>query len=106
MSYDDLVALAKELPDVVEGMSYGTPAIKRGKRFMLRLKEDGESVAVKVDCETKERLMSAQPDVYFQTPHYDGYPALLARLPLLSQEEARSLLLASWEDAPFPARPR
>jgi hypothetical protein len=89
-----------ELPDVAEAMSYGTPCLKRKGKFMLRLKEDGESIAVKLDWDTHDRLLAERPDVYYKTPHYEGYPALLARLDALDQDEAWSLVRASWENAP------
>jgi hypothetical protein len=41
-----------------------------------RLKEDGASVMFGVaDLDEKDMLLATQPDVYFTTPHYDGYPA-------------------------------
>lgn len=100
MTYDDMVAIALELPDVAEGMSYGTPALKRGKRLMLRLKEDGESVAVKLDWDTRDRLLAERPDLYFITPHYEGYPMVLARFELLNEGQVRELLQASWLAGP------
>ncbi len=104
MTFDDLVRLGCELPDVSEAMAWGTPGLKRKGKFMLRLKEDGESVAVKLDWEMHDRLLAESPEIYFKTPHYEGYPALLARFELLDEEAARTLLKASWKDAPKPAQ--
>jgi hypothetical protein len=81
-------------------MSYGTPSLKRRGKFMLRLKEDGECIAVKLDWETHDHLLAERPDVYYKTPHYEGYPALLARLDALEETEASELIRASWENAP------
>ena len=104
MTYDDVVRVGLELPEVEDTMSYRTPALKRKGRFMLRLKEDGATIAVKLDWETHDRLLAESPNVYFKTPHYDGYPALLARLELLDEAEARAMVSASWKDAPKPAK--
>lgn len=40
-------------------------------------------------CELEEKaaLIEAAPDIYFETDHYKGWPAILARLPALSDEE-------------------
>lgn len=106
MTFDDLVRIALELPETVEGMSYGTPSVKRKKRFMFRLKEDGETIAIKMDWETLERLMRQSPEKYFKTPHYEGYPAFLARIELLSETDAREIVEVSWEAAPLPEKRR
>lgn len=104
LSFDAVVRLGRELPEVEESLSWRTPSLKRKGKFMLRLKEDGESIAVKLDWETHDRLLRQRPEVYFKTPHYEGYPALLARLEALTEADARALLRASWENAPLPAR--
>jgi hypothetical protein len=104
VDYDELVALALELPETEESMSYGTPSIKRKGRFMFRLKEDGESAAVKLDWDTHDKLLAERPDLYFKTPHYEGYPAFLVKLEALEKREAKALIRASWESAPKPAK--
>ena len=104
MTYDAVVQIALALPDVEEGLTWGTPGVKRKGRFMFRLKEDGETIAVKLDWETRDRLLSELPQVYFLTPHYEGYPALLARLSVLTEDLARPLVEASWADALKPAK--
>ena len=72
--------LALSLPDVEEGTSYGTPSWKVRGKFIARLR-DNESVAVvKVDKGEKQLLLEAEPDVFFETPHYYGYGYVLVRL--------------------------
>ena len=36
------------------------------------------------------------PSVYFTTPHFDGYPAVLARLDAISEEELEELVVEAW----------
>jgi hypothetical protein len=43
MNYDDVKALALNLPGVEEGTSYGTAALKVKGKLFVRLKEDGET---------------------------------------------------------------
>jgi len=100
MTYDDIVKIGLEKPDVEDTIAWGTPALKRKKKFMLRLKEDGESIAVKLDWDNHDRLLAAQPDVFFKTDHYSGYPALLVRLDILDEDLAREVVHLSWTDAP------
>lgn len=104
MTFDEIVRLAEELPEVEEGLSYGTPSLTRKGRFMLRLKEDGDTIAIKLDWESHDRLLAQKPALYFKTPHYDGYPAFLARLDDLNEDDVVQLLRLSWTDAPKPAK--
>jgi hypothetical protein len=53
---------------------------------------DGPILGVRVPLEVKEALLAAKPHVYFTTPHFDGYPAVLLRLPKIRVSELRSLL--------------
>jgi hypothetical protein len=46
--------LALALPDVEEGTAYGTPAWRVRKKLFARLREDQETVAVRVDRGERE----------------------------------------------------
>lgn len=41
----------------------------------------------RIDIHEKEALMVAEPDKYFQIPHYEAHPAVLVRLEAISLEE-------------------
>jgi hypothetical protein len=95
ITWDDIVALARELPETEESTSYGRPSLKvRGKSFVT-LRERPDALVVRCDGDEKPFLLEARPDLVFTTPHYDGYPYLLVRLeaPL---DEVRDLVLDSW----------
>jgi hypothetical protein len=47
-SWSTVCRLALRLPGVTEGTSYGTSALHVCKRFLARLKEDGETMAIKM----------------------------------------------------------
>jgi hypothetical protein len=88
--------LAGGLPDVEEGTSYRTPALKvRGKTF-ARLKEDEETVAIWTDFEEREALVQGDPDAFFWTPHYEDHPMVLVRVAKADREELTELLTESW----------
>lgn len=97
MTWDDLAAIGLTLPEVEEGIWYRTPALKvRGKSF-VRLKEDRESVVFLLDAvEEQEFLCATQPELYYITDHYRGYPAVLARLAVLDADECRHRLDQGW----------
>ncbi len=88
--------LALALPGVEEGLSYGTPAFRVKGKFLARLKEDGGSLVVKIDFDEREALMAADPETFYITDHYRGYPAMLVRLSSVHPDDLRRLLEGAW----------
>lgn len=85
------------LPDVEEGTSYGTPAWRCRGKLLARLHHDGASIVLKVGNETRDHLLQADPETFFVTDHYVGYPMVLARLDRLSAADLKKLLLRAME---------
>jgi hypothetical protein len=96
VTFETVRQIALALPGVEEGTSYGTPAFRVGKKFLARLREDGETLVVRIDLDEREILMAAHPDVYYITDHYRGYPAVLVRLPAVAPEDLRERLEEAW----------
>ena len=44
----------------------------------------------------KEALLADDPTVYFTTPHFDGYPAILVRLDGIGLEDLQELIVEAW----------
>lgn len=97
-TWDDVVALGARFPGVETTTSFGTPALKvRGKAMMCRLRTDPDALVLRViDMGEREALLQGQPDVFFTTPHYDGYPYVLVRLEAVDPEELAELLEEAW----------
>jgi hypothetical protein len=95
VTWDDVVALARDLPETEEGTSYGRPALKVRGRFVVALRTDPDALVVRCDLDEKPFLLEAREDILFETPHYHGYGAVLIRLeaPL---DDVRELVLDSW----------
>jgi hypothetical protein len=95
---EDVRRIACSLPATTAEQWYGTPGYKvKGKGFLrLRDEVDGALVVFVADLGEKEVLLSANPDAYFTTPHYDGYPAVLVRLSAIEPDELRELITDSW----------
>lgn len=51
-----------------------------------------EVLAVSCTLDHKELLIEAAPDIFFDDPHYRGYPAVLVRLTKIDAEELTRLL--------------
>jgi hypothetical protein len=48
------------------------------------------------DLEMKEVLLASNSAVYFTIPHFDGYPAVLIRLPKISTKELKDVIVEAW----------
>jgi hypothetical protein len=98
MTWDDVRSLGLELPGVEVSTSYGTPALKVRKKLLCRLREDGETlVLLQVDDIEQRFLMETQPDVFYKTPHYEGWPTVLIRLPQVDRAQLSELLETTWQ---------
>jgi len=94
-TFERLKRAAEGLPGVVEGTSYGTPALKVGKKMLARVKDTG-SVAIPCPLDEKEMLLSAADDIYFETDHYKGWPTVLIRMAAVSDDELRHRIERCW----------
>jgi hypothetical protein len=89
------IAFSLKLPELGEGTSYGTPAlVVRGKSF-ARLK-DADTLVLMIPLEHKEFLIEAAPEIYFETDHYKGWPAMLVRLGAIEDPDLTQRLIAAW----------
>ncbi len=110
-TWDDVRAIAASLPEPEPGSMYDAKGWRvRGKAFawerplrkadLLALGDSaptGDVLAATVgDLGVKEALLADDPKVYFTTPHFDGYPAILVRLDRIGRQELRELLVEAW----------
>jgi hypothetical protein len=117
-TWDDVRSVALALPGAVEVSSRGLPQWKvRDRLFVwerpLRRKDvaelgdaapTGPVLGARVPDEgAKQALVADEPEVFFTTSHFDGYPAVLARLDLLGREALEELVVEAWADR-APAR--
>ncbi|MFY9823985.1 MAG: MmcQ/YjbR family DNA-binding protein [Thermoanaerobaculia bacterium] len=91
MTFDEVRRIALALPGVEEGTSYGTPSFKVKGKFLSRLKEDGETLVIRIDMDEREVLMAAHPETFYITDHYLGYPGMLVRLAKVGPDDLREL---------------
>jgi hypothetical protein len=89
--------IALALPEAVDA-SGSRPAFRvRGKLFAWKSRDrDGGALAVRVDADEKQLILASNPDVYFETPHYHGYPAVLIRLEQIDRDELAERIEDAW----------
>ena len=94
-------AIVSTLADVEPGTTYGYPAFKvRGKTFAWfpeKKEVPAGTLGVRVSIMEREYLIQRDPTLYFFTPHYRDYDAVLAHIALLSDAELRALLESGYE---------
>jgi hypothetical protein len=96
-SWEDVIEIGTRLPGVELGTSYGTPALRVRGKGMCRLRTNPDALVLRVsDMGEREALLQSQPDVFFSTPHYDGYPYVLVRLAAVDPVELEELLEEAW----------
>jgi hypothetical protein len=97
VTFDTVREILNALPGVEEGTSYGTPGFRAHGKFLVRLWEDGDTLVVtKVEDIERQVLMASDPETFFLTDHYLGYPTVLIRLSRVRREELQAILERSW----------
>jgi len=104
-------AIALSLPDVSERTSRGNCQWRvHDKLFVwerpLREKEvaalgdsapEGPLLGARVEhLGAKEALLQSDPGVFFTTPHFDGYPAVLVRLKEIAPPALHEVVVEAW----------
>jgi hypothetical protein len=88
--------IGHEFPGVEDSTSYGTPALKVKGALLLRLREDGETLAVRTTFLERDLLLEADPETYFVTDHYVKYPFILVRMSRIGPDDLRDRLEHAW----------
>jgi hypothetical protein len=99
VTFDDIRKLALAWPEVEDGTSYGTAALKVRKKLLARLKEDGDSLVVLgVPLDERDMLVESQPKLFYFTDHYRDYPIVLVRLSKARRASLEPLLRRRWRE--------
>src|SRR3954454_3141708 len=103
----DVDSIALSLPDVVKELSEdGGPTYSvNGKMFCFHRESRKDApfddvFVFRTDGAAQEELLLADPGgVFFTTPHWNGYPAVLIHIPdlkQLSKAEVRDAVVEAW----------
>lgn len=110
LDWNSITAFALGLADTELSTSYGKPAIKvmsNGRAFLHPSREEG-SFVLAIDQETKDMLIETDPETFWQTPHYHGWPGLLVRYDSADPERVLATIERSrdWTAARPRPKPR
>jgi len=95
--WEDVRRIALGLPDVEESTSYRQPCFKVNGRSFVNVSREPGAIATRAPEEEVELLIRANPDVYFVTPHYLGWEAVLVRLDAVDEDELAGRLEDAWQ---------
>jgi hypothetical protein len=110
-SWDDVRRLAMAMPEAEERVSRERLQWRvSGKLFVwerpLRKSDlaalgdsapSGPILGARVEhLMAKEALLADDPSLYFTTPHFDGYPAVLVRLDRIGPEDLEEVVVEAW----------
>jgi len=109
-TWDDVSNIATALPETTQSDSrlrewavagkmftWERPLRKSDLRALGDAAPDGPILGVRVADEgVKFALIADDPGVFFTTPHFDGYSAILVRLDTISVDDLQELLVEAW----------
>ncbi len=117
-TWDDVRRIALSLPETSEQLSrdlrqwrvkdkgfvWERPLRRADLEALGDQAPDGPILGARVEhLVAKEALLADDPSIYFTTPHFDGYPAILVRLDRIGLEDLHELIVEAWL-ARAPAR--
>ena len=111
MTWEEAVAFALTLPGTELSTSYGQPAVKvsaNGRSFLNVGHEPDTSFVIAADVDRIEFLKATDTETFWQTAHYEGWPAVLVRYDSPDPERVREVIAESrdFTAARPKARPR
>ena len=110
-TWDDVRRIALELPETSEGVSrdlrrwlvkdkgfvWERPLRKSDHEALGEAAPEGPILGARVEhLVAKEALLADDPRVFFTTPHFDGYPAVLVRLDEIGIDDLREVIVEAW----------
>jgi hypothetical protein len=110
-TWDDVRQIALGLPEAEERLSRDTRQWRvKDKLFVwerpLRKSDlealgdsapDGPILGARVEhLVAKEAMLADDPSVFFTTPHFDGYPAVLVQLEKIGVKDLREVVVEAW----------
>ena len=93
----DVRRICLSLPETIEKSYERLPGFRVKGKLFARIRGNPDALVVwRSDVQEKELLIASEPEKFFQTPHYEGHPAVLVRLEAVDVDELAGLLTESW----------
>ena len=110
-TWDDVRRLALEMPEATEVVSrdlaqwrvkdklfvWERPLRKSDLEALGDAAPDGPILGARVEhLVAKEAMLADDPSLFFTTPHFDGFPAVLVQLEKIGLDDLREVVVEAW----------
>ena len=110
-TWDDVARLALDMPEAAERVSRGMrqwcvkdklfvwerPLRRSDPEALGDAAPDGPILGARVEhVVAKDAMLADDPSVFFTTPHFDGYPAVLVQLERIGLDDLREVVVEAW----------
>ena len=96
MTRDQMFACALEQPGAEDSTLHGGRCIRVRGHWIVNESREPDALALALDLETLAFLMETEPQTYFQTPHFQGWPAVLVRYEAADDDRLREQIEKAW----------
>lgn len=89
--------LGAHLPGLEVANYHHFQALKVNGKLVANICREPGALAVHCPLELKRQLVEAAPEVFYDTPHFAGWPSILVRMDRVDDETLRSRIEAAWQ---------
>ncbi len=96
MTRDEMFAWALNQPGAEDSTLHGGRCIRVRGHWIVSDSREPDCLALALDRDTVAFLTETEPRTYFQTPHFEGWPAVLVRYAVADDDRLREQIEAAW----------
>ncbi|MBN8530099.1 MAG: MmcQ/YjbR family DNA-binding protein [Caulobacterales bacterium] len=96
MTRDQMFACALEQPGAEDSTLHGGRCVRVRGHWIVNESREQDALVLALDLESLAFLMETEPGTYFQTPHYQGWPAVLVRYEAADDDRLREQIEKAW----------
>lgn len=97
LDWDTLLAHALSLPGTERSTYYGEETAKANGDPILSPGREAGSFALHIDTDAKAMLLEIDPETFWQTAHYAGWPCILVRYDSRDPERILAMIEHSYQ---------
>ena len=96
MTRDQMFAHALSQPGAEDSTLHAGRCVRVRGHWIVNDNADPDALALALDRDTVALLMETEPQTYFQTPHFEGWPAVLVRYETADDDRLREQIDRAW----------
>ena len=96
MTRDQMYAYALSLPETEDSTLHGVRCVRLRGKLLINDTRLEDAVSLSLDHGDIDLLMETEPQTYFKTPHFIGWPAVLVRYDRADDARLREQIDKAW----------